>query len=220
MNFQNYMTLEKSFSGFRFSEGAISHSKWTAKMELIGKDDERVEESQDDLYRLIYWFDTLNDIEPIVADFTDEKTAMLPALLENYLILLPADPADEMLARALYSKISAMIGNSIYLISLTLEADSSPVSYTYSNLQGKELPENWNNLVGECVHSKPWWLRNDGTTMDFVEDGLSKEEIEIVMSHDPIIHFSQISSTSKEQDEDTTEILDASEWISKSTEED
>jgi hypothetical protein len=89
----------------------------------------------------------------------------------NNLVILPGEPTEDILVQILQSKLSALGGGHLLIGNLDLEiSDGHGLSFTYVGQGEDELPamDEW---IGDHTYfSKPWWARDDASTIDITPD--------------------------------------------------
>lgn len=88
---------------------------------------------------------------------------------ENFPMLFPEEPSDDNLARVLHSKMNAFGCDKVGFGMVEITSDTREMlTCTFTGYGEWELPAmvDW---VGErAFHDKPWWARNDGSTLDVI----------------------------------------------------
>ncbi|MEM5878674.1 MAG: hypothetical protein QXF12_07410 [Candidatus Aenigmatarchaeota archaeon] len=93
--------------------------------------------------------------------------------INNNIILTPGDPTDDHLTLLLQSKFNAIGNEKVLFTSLLIENKRSKnLKFIFVGEGSEVLPEkNVDWIEGICYHTKPWWCRNDLTTMDLPKMG-------------------------------------------------
>lgn len=87
----------------------------------------------------------------------------------NELMLSPIDPTDTNIAILLQSKFNALADGELYFGPIQIESDlSEDLVFTFIGDAHDELPtwEDWIPQENPNWFDKPWWMRNDSSTMD------------------------------------------------------
>lgn len=87
----------------------------------------------------------------------------------NNIVLLPGDPADDMIAEIIHSKMNAFGGETLEfgVIELTSD-DKTGLSYMFTGVGEFNLPEMKEWVGDRAYFDKPWWARDDASTMDVI----------------------------------------------------
>jgi hypothetical protein len=89
-------------------------------------------------------------------------------LVANNIVLLPGPVSDDLIAKILHAKLTALSNNSLIVGPIELcSADGLGISIFYTG-ENSDLPpiEQW---VGKrSFFDKPWWDRDDSSTLDIV----------------------------------------------------
>ncbi len=135
--------------------------------------------------RLKVWMEAvLQDI--ILIDVNSELMESLQDSVGNFIMYVPGQPDDSMLAVLLHSKISAITENMLDIHSVSLTAsDTFGIERIYRNLSPeKQYPlPSIEYFDGETQHDKPWWMRS---TIDVCEYEKEDDETLIVFDSDPL----------------------------------
>jgi hypothetical protein len=126
------------------------------------------------LEKIHFWFDQIlsNSIlfnrenEYALSIMFDDTGAQFT---ENFPMLFPCEPSDDNLARVLHSKINAFGADKVAFGMIELTSDNRErLTCTFTGYGEWELPD-MNAWVGErAYYDKPWWARNDGSTLDVI----------------------------------------------------
>lgn len=139
-------------------------------------DEEYLVECQIALQKIRYWFD--NCVANSVVFSRDNDWALQAFLneegkvsVQNRLVVLPDEPTDAELAEIFQSKMNALGGGNMEFgfVELTSD-DANGLSFMFTGDGAFNLPdmEEW---IGErTFFSKPWWNRDDASTLDVIPD--------------------------------------------------
>jgi hypothetical protein len=201
---KNHMSLEYNFTGIRILSGCLIPVDWHVSVDLVALD--RKNKLKDDAelnasityQKLFFWMDT--NLPGIVAvDVTDEDDLYLANLSSNIMMYCPAEPYDDVIARLLHSKLSALSEENLIVGEIRIKGSDMSVQYSYDvDITGYDLPSSTADYYteGAARDSKPWWARNDGFSFEFIkplDTGMSDEDLfkDIV---DPLDEFTKAMS--------------------------
>lgn len=165
----NFMTIESEITGMRFLEpSSLYPVTWTVEFEMAGTMGSNPTEYDIALSKIVNWFEMA--MRNVVVVSASHVTHPVIAHMENLIVVLPEDANDELLNQALYSKISAIAGPSLYIGGLRIKADDSPAAYHFKAGAPFTLPETPTEYTGFQSHfDLPWWKRNDSYTYEFLQ---------------------------------------------------
>lgn len=161
------------FTTIRLSDQFVP-STITIKAELLSINDDGMDDFDLAITKVRFWLDTIVSRAVI---FTRGNTVALDMLLNeegrnrsnNVLMLTPSTPTDDHLAVLLQAKLSALAGPNLSFGSVEISSNNAEgMTFTFVGSHETVLPsmEEW---IG--VHSyfdKPWWNRNDASTIDVI----------------------------------------------------
>jgi hypothetical protein len=153
----------------RFIENMMLPSHLTMKAEV-----EFIEEDNIDfaLQKIEYWLD--NFVAKAVVFCANNATAMDSLLdeqkaprLQNYLMVTPEEPTDDVLAMIFQSKLQALANGAMAIGMIEVTSDNSAgLGFTYVGDGEDELPAMDEWIMGANWFSVPWWCRNDASMID------------------------------------------------------
>jgi hypothetical protein len=162
------------FKTIRIVDNVFTSHVNTIKAEVVMEEDATEKDINVTLDKIHFWFDQVlsNSIlfnrENIYAlsIMFDENGA---AFTENFPMIFPDEPSDDNLVRVLHSKMNAFGAGKVVFGMLELTSDTREMlTCTFTGYGEWELPDmaEW---VGErAYHDKPWWARDDGSTLDAI----------------------------------------------------
>jgi hypothetical protein len=185
----HYVTLNLNFKAIRVMDKQLIPTTWTLKTGISwGEEDENEEDMSDEeidvvdyrtqlaLLKIRYWF---NNVITGGVLFSRTNTWALRAFVDengmqdvqNQLIVLPDNPVDTLLAEIFQSKMNAFAGNEMFFEYVDLTADDADgFSFLFAGSGEYNLP-NMEEWIGERSYfSKPWWARDDASTIDVIPD--------------------------------------------------
>lgn len=128
------------------------------------------------LQKIRYWFDNClshgvifsRDNEWALSSFLDEEGKQA---VQNRLVLLPDEPTDAILAEVIQSKMNALAGGHIEFGFVELSGDdTNGLSFMFTGDGLFNLPD-MDEWIGEhSFFSRPWWNRDDASTIDVIPD--------------------------------------------------
>lgn len=161
----------------RVIENEISYGNWQLKSEIIH--DPEIEPDEFEikiaLMKVRYFFEEMvsnaviwcNENEWASTAFLDEDGK---ATLGNFPIITPFEPTDDHLAIIFQSKMNAFAAPGMQFNFVELNPIDNDISFLFIGNAEESLPsiEDW---VGERSYfDKPWWARDDASTIDVVPD--------------------------------------------------
>lgn len=176
-----YINLTLQFKAIKVVENQLIPSTFTLKTQLMWNEDEEEDDRHDfetqlAISKIRFWFENIIDESvmfsrantwAIRAFLSDEGTQTV----ENHLVVLPDDPADSLLAEIFQSKMNALAGNALHFGYVDLSADNANgFSFLFAGYGEYNLP-NMEQWIGtRSYFSKPWWARDDASTIDVIPD--------------------------------------------------
>ncbi len=157
----------------RVMENILVPSNLKFRMEFIPM--ETTEEGDVDraFSKMRYWIDNIisssiifsHDNTHAIEMFVDESGGA--TRIANVLVLTPEEPDDQHLAAIFQAKLQALAGSCLAFGPVEVRSDNQiGLSFTFVGDSSAVLPRmaNW---VGERSYfDKPWWDRDDGSTLD------------------------------------------------------
>ena len=207
---KRHMTMEYKFSGIRLLSCTLIPTEWQISIDIVAleKKNKPVEDAEYEAtiayQRLFFWLDT--NLPGIIAvDVSDEDDLFIANLSSNIMMYCPSEPYDDVIIRVLHSKLTTLSLCNLNIGEIRLKAGDMSVQYSFDpSDSGYDLPLTTESYYTEGIarDKKPWWMRNDGFSFEFIkpdETELSDEELfsDIV---DPLDEFDKAIS---EMDEDS-----------------
>jgi hypothetical protein len=169
--------IELKFSGTRVLNDTLSPASFCLKLELHPMDEDMRDGAISDSYvKMKYFVDQALD-GAVFIERMDEWSAVTFIDLEtglptcaNNLVMCPGRPTNISLAKVLHAKLAALACDSIHVGFVQLNSnDAGGLGVTSVGEAATSLPtmEEW---LGQerSYFSKPWWSRDDASTMDIV----------------------------------------------------
>lgn len=197
-----YVKLNLTFRALRVINNRIIPTNWDITVDVIYDEtppqDQKLNqdiEVRGALAKIRYWFNNIIDGSILfnrnntwaVNAFTSLEGSQT---LDNVLVLLPFDPTDEILAQVFQSKMNALAGNHITFGAIDIASDDTEgLSFLFTGISELNLPS-MDEWIGERTYfSKPWWCRDDGSTLDVVpnEDNDLNDVPEFAISLDFLV---------------------------------
>ena len=149
--------------------------------------------------RLKIWLEAvLNDV--VLIDVNSELLESLQDSIANFIMYVPGQPDDSMLAVLLHSKISAITKNMLDVHTISLTAtDTFGIERIYRNLSPtKQYPlPGIEYFDGDTHHTAPWW---DRPTIDVCEYAKDEDgETVVLFENDPLAEIGKEYLTSSQE---------------------
>lgn len=183
-NCKTVMEIEHTFNGCRFNNGMFDFHEWTLCFEVAAKTQD---ESVDMDLLLAIAFAKINFVlHSILRDvfvFPIEQVELMNDLIasdtQNVFIILPFSASDDILSQALHAKLSAIVGDSIFIGELSIKNTQTKTKFYYFTPDEKyELPDQLEFVGERSLYEKPWYFRDDVDTFDLLcHPDMSDEEI-------------------------------------------
>jgi len=168
--------LNFKFKTIRIVENVFTAHTTSLKVEVLMDTTTSERDINIVIEKIHFWFDHIvsnsilfnRDNEFALQVLFDEDGA---SKTDNFAMVFPEEPTDDVLARAMHSKLNAFGGDKVGFGMIELQSDTRELlTCSYTGYGEYELPpiEEW---VGDrSYHSKPWWARDDGDTLDVIPD--------------------------------------------------
>jgi hypothetical protein len=199
---RNHMSMEYDFSGIRILSGSLIPVDWHISVDMValdkkGKGKADAEYSANVAYqKLFFWLET--NLPGIIAvDVTNEDDLYIANLSSNIMLYCPAEPYDDVIVQLLHSKMSVLATANLLIGEIRIKASDMSVQYSFEPSDvGYNFPVTTEEYYTEGIARdvKPWWLRDDGFSFEFIKPAnldISDEELfkDIV---DPMDEFNKI----------------------------
>jgi hypothetical protein len=172
-----FTSMKLEFKGIRVLAGELSPADFTLRLELAPMDPDANPNALADTFTKFNYFvdQVLNN--SVFIDRMDEWSAFTFVDLDtglpncaNNLVHVPNAPTNIAIAEVLHAKLASLADPSIHIGFLNLtSSDGGGLGITSVGDPAAELP-NMDDWVGgdRSYWSKPWWSRDDASTMDVV----------------------------------------------------
>lgn len=172
--------LGLDFKAIRIVDNRLVPTHWKIQAEVLYEDDGLEEDPEGDLEikiaiaKIKYWlehvisgsllFDASNDWA--FESFFDEDGRCTSG---NNIVMFPHTPTDDLIAEVLHSKMNAIGGKYLQFGIIELTSDEKTgLSYMFTGDGENNLPE-MSDWIGERAYfDKPWWARDDASTIDLI----------------------------------------------------
>ena len=171
---ESYTSISFKFKTIRIVDNVITAFTNVLNTEVY------IDEDADDvsinvaLEKIHFWFDYIvsngilfnRDNEFALSLMFDEhglsKTANIP-------IVLPDEPSDDIICAMLHSKLNALGNNVMHFGNMNITSDTKEnLVLTFIGMGELMLPAMDEWIGARAFHDKPWWSRNDGSTLDII----------------------------------------------------
>ncbi len=174
--------LGLDFKAIRITDNRMIPTTWKIQAEVL-YDDEDLDEDKVEEYemeikvaiaKIKYWLE--NALDGCLMFCVDNEWAINALFDEdgrvtsgNNIVMLPNEPTDDLIAEVLHSKMNAFGGKAIQFGTIELTSDDkSGMSYMFTGVGEFNLPE-MSEWIGEHAYfDKPWWARDDASTVDVI----------------------------------------------------
>ena len=174
-----FVSFKTSVNAIRVIDRELLSASIRLRMDIANQD---VDTTQDSVFRsqvamakMRYWLDEClsnsvmfsRDNDWAVNTFLSTSPENLGT--SNPVTILPGDPTEDLLVQVIQSKLQSLVGSSMTIGNVELEIeDGHGLMFTYVGDGELELPTN-EEWVGEhCYFGRPWWCRDDASTMDII----------------------------------------------------
>lgn len=167
-----YVNFETSVKFIRIVDRLLMPCNLRIRAEIIPDDEASESELQSTLSKIRFWLDQL--VQKCIAISYDNTDAfemiVTPEGMNrttNTIMLCPGDPSDEMLAALFQAKFTALSTGYLDFSYVEIKSDNPlGLSFTFAGDARSILPgmEDW--FPGRNWFNKPWWERNDASTLD------------------------------------------------------
>lgn len=196
-----YTWAHFKFKSIRIVENTLTSSFSKMKAEIITSDEATDADIKTVLDKIHFWFDSIVG-NGIMFERDNEFalnllfTELGIARTDNIPIVMPAIPSDDVLARILHAKLNALGNEKVFFGMLEITSDND-FTITFTGDGESELPD-MSEWIGERSYfEKPWWARNDGTTLDVIPEDTADLSVKPVLGVD----ISFIDTRYKPQDD-------------------
>lgn len=177
-----FVTFKASVNAIRVLDRQVQPLKMNLKVDIVEGDQATpgdqlaLVKSQLSMAKIRYWLTEV--LEGSILMNRDNDWALNSFMgvedddgSTNQIVILPGEPTEDLLIQILQSKLQAFGGEILQIGSIELDSnDGSGLSFTYIGEGEYDLPTN-EEWVGERAYfDKPWWSRDDSSTMDAIAD--------------------------------------------------
>jgi hypothetical protein len=174
-----FVSLRHEFQATRVIGHRLSPTKIKVKVDVSTLDDDSDDYStkmEIALAKIEHWF---NKVVSDSVIFDGNNDWAVDSFIEgdqprtsNMVILTPEPPTDALLCELLLCKIKALAGGTFEFHSAEVEStDSRGLSFMFvGGSPGESFPSNEEWLTERNYFSKPWWHRDDASTLDVLPD--------------------------------------------------
>lgn len=168
-----FVSFSGDFKIVRVIDNTFVPSHISFKCDILPSEEAAELDLHKAMTKIRYWLD--NIVSKSVM-FCSSNTAALSMLIENgknrsgnVLMITPFEPTDEMLACILQSKMTALAAGDAEFDAVEVTSDNYlGLSFMFTGTASLMLPtiEEW--IGPRHYFDKPWWARNDASTLDVV----------------------------------------------------
>jgi hypothetical protein len=157
----------------RVIENILVPSTLRFKMEFIPMEEEDAEAINDAFTKMRYWLDNIvsksivfsHDNSDAIAMFVDEASGT--PRVGNVIVLTPEEPDDQHLAAIFQAKLQALAGGTMAFGPVEVKSDNQlGLQFTFVGDSSAVLPKIGDWVGPRSFFDKPWWDRDDGSTLD------------------------------------------------------
>lgn len=167
-----WMTFK--FKTVRIVDNIITAHVNTLKAEVMINESTTEQELNVALEKIHFWFD--NIVSTAIMFCRDNEFAIDMMFDDdgkqrtgNFPMVLPDDPTDDHIAMVFQSKMNALGGNSVMFGLIEVTSDSREnLTCAFAGHGEMYLPTMLEWVGARTYHDKPWWSRNDGSTLDMI----------------------------------------------------
>lgn len=165
--FSTYFTV--SFKATRVLDFQLFPSEWDVKLKINFAEDYDVVKFNLACTKIKFWTGQILTNSIIFSNQNEWATENFANQVDNNLVVTPEPPIDDHLVLVLHSKFEALAAGAFTISEMDIWSDSANgMSFTFKGDSSIHLPdmEDW---VGERSYfTKPWWMRDDASTLDTV----------------------------------------------------
>lgn len=167
-----WMTFK--FKTVRIVDNIITAHVNTLKAEVMINESTTEQELNVALEKIHFWFD--NIVSTAIMFCRDNEFALDMMIDDdgkqrtgNFPMVFPDDPTDDHIAMVFQSKMNALGGNSVMFGLIEVTSDSREnLTCAFAGHGEMYLPTMLEWAGPRTYHDKPWWSRNDGSTLDMI----------------------------------------------------
>lgn len=161
------MRFTTKFKGSRIIDNEVHPTSWKLTTDLVTEPNSTDNEFNFGINKVKFWFEQLVDGGLFFS--ANNKWAMTAFINKaaNVPILCPKEPGDDHLTLLFYSKINALANGAFTAGFTELESDTAGgLSFMYVGEDDPILPTMKEWIGKRSYFDKPWWHRDDGSTLD------------------------------------------------------
>jgi hypothetical protein len=177
-----FVNFSSTFKVVRVLDKRLVPTTFSLKADVIfdddrdGSDPDYIFRTQVAFAKIRYWLN--NIVQNSVMFSRDNKWAGRAFLnsrgkqsVTNHMIVLPGEPSEDLLAEVFQSKLNALADCALTFGCIEVCSDEGDgLTFIFTGEGEMNLPE-MDEWVGEFTYfSKPWWARNDASTLDVIPD--------------------------------------------------
>lgn len=169
-----YISFNTEAKIVRVLDNTIYPSRLSIRAEIDPHEDATEQVLAQVMGKIRFWFDSL--VAKSIAFAFDNETALTMFIdgegrnrTGNLIMITPGDPTDEVLAAVFQAKMTALANGMVEFGLVEVKSDNVVgLSFTFVGEGANVLP-NMRDWIGERTYfSKPWWCRNDASTLDVI----------------------------------------------------
>lgn len=170
-----FVNYNFDFNVVRIVENTLVPSRFHIRAEVIEMPDKEEFQLDFAFTKIKFFFEQIINNKAIV--FSRENQWAYDRLFDaagsnisnNTLVITPQDPSDDHLGALIQSKMNALANGTIMFGLIEVKSDNlDGLSFTFAGHGESALPD-MTAWVGErTFFSRPWWARNDASTLDVV----------------------------------------------------
>jgi hypothetical protein len=169
-----FVSIEIETKIVRIIDNTLVPSHLKIKSEIIPDEDITEDELRGAISKIHFWFEDIvarsvafsansaNAIDILIDDAGSNRTT-------NVLLMTPGEPTDEILAPLFCAKMRALAGSGMTFDMVQVKSDNAlGLRFAFTGDPDVILPsiEEW--IGDKSYFPKPWWHRDDGSTIDLV----------------------------------------------------
>jgi hypothetical protein len=192
------MTFNFKFRASRLQSTYITPVNFTVSVDIVIPDEktktkEQLEkDSFTSLQKISFLFENILD-NVIIADVLNLEDLEVCNSLSNDVLFCPGSASDDIIARLLHAKVTALSTNVFTVGKMVVSADDTQYSFTLQPMANDNiLPKTTAEYLDGVTlqHNIPWWNRNDGFIYEIIMPvNEESSEIEDELPIDPFIQF-------------------------------
>lgn len=171
---ENFTTVTFKFKSIRVVDSIITAHVSTLKAEMMLPEEVSDIGVTIALEKIHFWFD---QIVPHCVMFCRSNQNAMDMLFdensaprtENFPMVFPDEPTDDVVAVVFHSKINALAEGQMFFGMVEIQSDTREmITYSFNGLCEEALMQMDEWVGARAYHTKPWWARPDGDTLDVI----------------------------------------------------